>query len=161
MVNENKKDFNAMMNNSKDMPKIQIVTDKKTIEKYGGSKMFFAPPLFYDDLIRKIPKGKITTISELRSVLARKNNADFTEPMTAGIFVQIVAWASYQRSEDKTPFWRVLKSDGELNPKFPEADCLQKQLLEQEGFVVIEKGEKVKKYFVKDYEKHLFKFDER
>ncbi len=44
MMNENKKDFNAMMNNNKDMPKIQIVKDEKTIKKYGGNKMFFAPP---------------------------------------------------------------------------------------------------------------------
>lgn len=40
MINECKKDFNAMMNN-KDMPKIQIVKDDKTIKKYGGTKMFF------------------------------------------------------------------------------------------------------------------------
>ena len=42
MVNENKKDFNVMMKNNKDMPKIQIVEDEKTIKKYGGTKMFFA-----------------------------------------------------------------------------------------------------------------------
>ena len=42
MANENKKDFNAMMKNNKDMPKIQIVEDEKTIKKYGGTKMFFA-----------------------------------------------------------------------------------------------------------------------
>lgn len=159
MANENKKDFNAMMKNNKDMPKIQIVSDKKTIEKYGGNKMFFAPPCFYDELIKQIPKGKLATVGLLREFLAKENEADFTEPMTAGIFVQIVAWASYQRNEDKTPFWRVLKSDGELNPKFPEAVCLQKQLLEQEGFVIIEKGAKAKKYYVQDYEKYLFKFD--
>lgn len=29
MANENKKDFNAMMKNNKDMPKIQIVEDEK------------------------------------------------------------------------------------------------------------------------------------
>lgn len=29
MANEDKKDFNAMLNDSKDMPKIQIITDKK------------------------------------------------------------------------------------------------------------------------------------
>lgn len=28
MSNENKKDFNAMMNNSKDMPKIKTITDE-------------------------------------------------------------------------------------------------------------------------------------
>ena len=39
MANENQKDFNAMMKNNKDMPKIQIVEDEKTIKKYGGIKM--------------------------------------------------------------------------------------------------------------------------
>lgn len=158
MSRENEKDFNAMMNNSKDMPKMQVVTDQKTIEKYGGNKMFFAPPIFYDELIKQVPMGKLTTINELRVVLAKRNGADFTEPMTAGIFVQIVAWASYQRNENKTPFWRVLKSDGELNSKFPEAVSLQKELLEKEGFVILEKGLKNKKYYVQDYEKYLFQF---
>lgn len=159
MASENKKDFNAMMNDNKDMPKIQIVEDRKTIEKYGGNKMFFAPPIYYDELIKQVPKGKLTTTNELRKVLARRNDADFTEPMTAGIFVQIVAWASYQRNENKTPFWRVLKSEGELNPKFPEGVMLQKRLLENEGFTIIKKGTKTQKFYVKDYEKFLFRFD--
>ena len=33
MANESKKDFNVMMNNNKDMPKIQIVEDEKIIKK--------------------------------------------------------------------------------------------------------------------------------
>ena len=57
MANENKKDFNVMMKNNKDMPKIQIVKDEKTRKKYGGNKMFFAPPLYYDKLMKKVPKG--------------------------------------------------------------------------------------------------------
>ena len=36
MANEDKKDFNAMLMDSKDMPKVQIITDEKSIEKYGG-----------------------------------------------------------------------------------------------------------------------------
>lgn len=84
MANENKKDFNAMINNSKDMPKIQIITDEKTITKYGGNKIYFAPPLAYDELMKKISYGKVITISEIRTFLASKNNCDFTEPMTAG-----------------------------------------------------------------------------
>lgn len=87
MSNENKKDFNAMMKNNKDMPKIQIVTDKKTTEKYGGNKMYFAPPCFYDELIKQIPKGKLVTVGLIREFLARENEAGFTEPMIAGIFV--------------------------------------------------------------------------
>jgi succinate dehydrogenase flavin-adding protein (antitoxin of CptAB toxin-antitoxin module) len=42
MANEDKKDFNAMLHDNKDMPKFQIITDQKSIEKYGGSKMYFA-----------------------------------------------------------------------------------------------------------------------
>ena len=45
MANEDKKDFNAMLMDSKDMPKVQIITDEKSIEKYGGDKMYFAPPI--------------------------------------------------------------------------------------------------------------------
>ena len=37
MANESTKDFNAMLHDSKDMPKIQIITDCRSIEKYGGN----------------------------------------------------------------------------------------------------------------------------
>lgn len=67
MANEDKKDFNAMLHDSKDMPKFQTITDEKSIKKYGGDKMYFA----------------------------KQSGADFTEPITAGIFVSIAAWASH------------------------------------------------------------------
>lgn len=105
MANEDKKDFNAMLNDSKDMPKFQTI---------------------------------------------------MTEPITAGIFVSIVAWASYQRSDDKTPYWRTLKANGELNPKYPGGVEAQKEKLEAEGHVIIQKGRKNIRYFVQDYENALF-----
>ena len=55
MANEDKKDFNAMLHDNKDMPKFQIITDQKSIEKYGGSKMYFAPPIDYDRVMKKVP----------------------------------------------------------------------------------------------------------
>ena len=45
MAKEEKKDFNAMLHDSKDMPKFQRLTDQKSIEKYSGDTMYFAPPL--------------------------------------------------------------------------------------------------------------------
>lgn len=155
MANENKKDFNAMLNNNKDMPKTEIVQDAATIQKYGGNKMFFAPPTYYDELMKKVPKGKLITVRQLREHLAKANHADFTDPMTAGIFVNIAAWASYQRKTDSTPYWRTLKSDGELNEKYPEGIELQKRLLEEEGHVIFSKGKKKLKYYVKDFENSL------
>ena len=103
MSNEEKKDFNAMLRDSKDMPKFQTITDPKSIEKYGGDRMYFAPPMDYDRVMKSIPYGKLTTVGEIRDCFAKQSGADFTEPITAGIFVSIAAWASHQRSEDITP----------------------------------------------------------
>ena len=71
MVNESKKDFNAMMRNNKDMPKIQVIEDEKTIKKYGGNKMFFAPPIYYDELLKKVPRGKLITVGMMQDYLVK------------------------------------------------------------------------------------------
>ncbi len=159
MANEEKKDFNAMLHDSKDMPKMQTITDQKSIEKYGGSRMYFAPPIAYDEIMKKVPYGKVITVGKIREHFAEESGADFTEPITAGIFVSIAAWASEQRSEDKTPYWRTLKVNGELNGKYPGGMEAQKEKLEAEGHTIIQKGRKNIRYFVKDYEKNLFDLD--
>lgn len=156
MANEDKKDFNAMLQDNKDMPKVQIITDEESIKKYGGDKMYFAPPAAYDAVMKKVPFGKLLTVGKIREYFARINDADFTEPITAGIFVSIAAWASYQRTDDKTPYWRTLKANGELNPRYPGGVESQKEKLEEEGHEIIRKGRKNFKYYVKDYEKFLF-----
>lgn len=140
MANENKKDFNAMLHDSKDMPKYQTITDQKSIEKYGGDRMYFAPPIDYDRVMKRVPCGKVTTVGKIREYFAKQSGADFTEPITAGIFVSIAAWASYQRKEDETPYWRTLKADGELNSKYPGGALAQKEKLEAEGHTIIQKG---------------------
>lgn len=156
MANEDKKDFNAMLNDNKDMPKFQIITDAKSIEKYGGNKMYFAPPIDYDKVMKSVPYGKVITIGEIREYFAKQNNADFTEPITAGIFVSIAAWASDQRQDNLTPYWRTLKANGELNPKYPGGIERQKEKLEAEGHIIIQKGRKNITYYVKDYQNVLF-----
>lgn len=156
MANEDKKDFNEMLNKDRDLPKMQIVKDKATIKKYGGEKMFFAPPIAYNEIMKTVPYGKVTTVGEIRKYIAKNNNADFTDPMTAGIFISIAAWASHQRTEDKTPYWRTLKANGELNSKYPGGIEAQRARLEAEGHTIIQKGRKNIKYYVKEYENVLF-----
>ena len=159
MANEDKKDFNAMLYDSKDMPKFQTITDEKSIEKYGGDRMYFAPPIDYDRIMKRVPYGKVITVGEIRDYFAKQNGADFTEPITAGIFVSIAAWASYQRSEDETPYWRTLKANGELNAKYPGGIETQKEKLEAEGHTIIQRGRKNISYYVKDYEKAMFELN--
>ena len=78
MAHEERKDFNAMLRDGKDMPKTQLVTDPATIAKYGGSRMYFAPPIDYDRAMRQVPPGRLTTVGEIRALFARQNGADFT-----------------------------------------------------------------------------------
>ena len=113
-------------------------------------------PQPYDEVMKKVPFGKVITVGGIREYFARSNDADFTEPITAGIFVSIVAWASHQRDTDKTPYWRTLKAGGELNPKYPGGIDSQKQMLEAEGHRIIQKGRKNIRYYVADYEKAVF-----
>ena len=80
-------------------------------------------------------------------------------PLTTGIFARIAAEASEERKaegrKDITPYWRTLKANGEINPKYPGGIEVQKKILEKEGHKVIKKG---KKYVVADFEKHLINF---
>ncbi|GAB6274509.1 MAG: hypothetical protein STSR0004_13720 [Peptococcaceae bacterium] len=148
-----KKTFNQQLHDSKDMPKVSEITDPKGISKYGGTKLLIAPPLAYDEIMKKVPAGKVITSDYIRSYLAKKHGADNTCPLTAGIFINIAAKASAERGVDETPYWRTLKKDGELNEKYPEGIDGQKLRLEMEGHTTIQKG---KRYFVKDYKKKFF-----
>lgn len=156
VAGEHGKDFNAMLHDSKDMPKFQTITDRESIKKYGGDRMYFAPPIDYDRVMRSVPRGKVITVGEIRAYFAKSSGADLTEPITAGIFVSIAAWASYQRQEDETPYWRTLKANGELNAKYPGGIEAQREKLEAEGHTIIQKGRKNIRYYVKDYESVLF-----
>lgn len=156
MTKEDGKDFDAMLHDGRGMPRIQTVTDPRTVERYGGCRMLLAPPLEYDVIMRAVPCGKVVTVGMIRDRLAEEHGADFTDPMTAGIFVTIAAWACHQRGDDSTPWWRTLKADGELNPKYPGGCEAQKERLESEGHAVVQKGRKNIRWFVHDYEESLF-----
>lgn len=156
MANEEKKDFNAMLHESKNLPKITEIKDEAGIKKWGGKSLVVAPPMDYDKYMKSVPEGKLITTGTLRKKVAADYKAEVCCPLTCGIFVNISAWASYQRTEDITPYWRTLKSDGQLNPRYPGGCESQKEKLIAEGHTVIEKGKTVKKFFVADYEKKLF-----
>ncbi len=144
------KTWNEKLQNTKDMPKVEdIGDDPKALARFVGRNMLIAPPLEYDAIMKQIPYGKLITTVQIRQNLANKYNADFTCPLTAGIFVNIAANASKERApENETPYWRTLKKDGELCEKYPGGLEEHKMLLEMEGHTVIKKG---KRYFVQDY----------
>jgi hypothetical protein len=152
-----KKSYNEKLNDSKDMPTVETVSDPKAIARFGGERMLIAPPLAYDGIMKQVPERKVITSDRIRDYLAKKHDADYTCQLTAGIFINIAAHASAERAGiDPTPYYRTLKKDGELNEKYPDGCDGQKLMLEAEGHTVIQKG---KRYFVKDYENSLWDID--
>lgn len=154
-----KKTYNQKMNAAGDLPKIQDLSGKpEFVTRYGGSKMLIAAPVQYNEIMAKVPEGKIITSDKVRDYLAGKHGADVTCPLTAGIFMNICAQASEERDADRIPYWRTVKTKGELNEKYPGGTAEQQALLESEGHTVIQKG---KKYYVKDYEQKLWEIEDR
>ena len=150
-----KKTFNEKLNFSGDLPKVEKL-DPRLIERYKASTMVIAAPIEYDQLMKKVPKGKLTTIDRMMAHIAKKHHAGCACPMTAGIFVNIAAHASEERGgKNETPWWRTLKKDGQLNEKFPDGIDGQKTRLEAEGHTIIQKG---KRYLVENYENKVCQF---
>ena len=148
-----KKTYIEKLNDVKNLPKI-VDLNEDAQKKLNGKTMVVPKPIDIYDIMKNIPKGKLITTSEIRTIIAKKYNTDVSCPLTTGIFTNISANASIELNDDM-PYWRTLKSKGELNPKFPNAPEEQIVLLEHEGFEIIKKGKKNIKYFVKDYEQYL------
>lgn len=153
-----KKSWTEKLHDAKDFPRIEKITEKMS-KRWGATGTVVIPsPLEVDELMRKIPKGKLTTINQIREYLAKKHGATICCPLTSGIFARIAAEAAEEKKQqgkkDTTPYWRTLKEGGIINPKYPGGNEIQKQLLEQEGHTIFQKG---KKYIVKDYQKVLVK----
>ncbi|MCS7364895.1 MAG: MGMT family protein [archaeon GB-1867-035] len=127
-------------------------------KRFGTGKMLIPSPLDIDVLIRKVKKGKLVTQGQIRRKLAKKYGVKVTCPLTTGIFLRIIAEAAEEdlrKSERQvTPYWRVIKDDGSLNPKFPGGVELQAKRLREEGHIILE-GRWKKPPRVKDFEKYL------
>ncbi len=133
----------------------KVVDDPK-----GRGRMLVPTPLLVDELVRRVPRGKLVTVSQIRKKLAKDFGADLTCPLVTGLFLRIVAETAEEDlangREDITPYWRVIKDDGTLNPKFPGGGKVQAQYLKKEGITVIRMGKN--KLKVENFEKYLYKF---
>ena len=144
----------------KDLPKV-VRPSAKGRKHLKCETMLIARPRDVDATIRKARTGRLITVGQIREFLAREHDADITCPLITGIFVRIAAEAA---EEDRaagrkriTPYWRVIKDDGSLNPKFPGGARAQIRRLREEGHTVSAgKGKKPPR--VKDFETSLVRF---
>ncbi len=126
--------------------KLETVQEPKVIRTDKG-KMLIPRPLDVDALVRKAQKGKLLTVADIRERLARDQGADYSCPMTTGIFLRMVAEATEEDlaagKKRIAPYWRVIREDGSLVDKFPGGVAAQAARLKQEGHSILPgKGKK-------------------
>ncbi len=147
--------FREKLADSKDFPRVQPLTSGMR-QRYGTGTILLPAPWEVDALMRQVRRGQVTTINEIRALLARRHGATVACPIVTGIHARIAAGAA---GEDETsgrkrvtPYWRTLKGEGELNGKYPGGLAVQRRRLEAEGRHVIARGARL---FVADYTKFL------
>jgi hypothetical protein len=151
-----RKSWREKLADSKGLPKIGEVTGKMSA-RWGNGTMVIPAPIEVDALMKRVPKVKVVTINELRAALAAKHKVSFACPITTGIFSWIAAHAAEEASaagaKRVTPYWRTLKTGGELNPKYPGGVEGIAKRLRAEGHQIVRKGKRV---LVADLGKTLF-----
>jgi hypothetical protein len=157
-----RKSWVEKLHDDKGYPKVEPITAKMS-SRWGTGTVVIPAPLEVDALMKKVPRGQLTTINEIRQRLADKHGATIGCPITTGIFAWIAANAAddlaFGGEKNITPYWRTLKSGGELNPKYPGGIAEQAARLEEEDHTIeYSRGNKTAK--VKDYEKKLAQLGE-
>ena len=152
-----KKSWQEKLVDSKDLPKVVKITGKMS-KRWGTGTVVIPAPIEVDAIMKKVPKGKLITINQIREKLARKHKASIGCPLTTGIFAWVAAHAADEAAAEgkkrTTLYWRTLKTNGVINEKYPGGVKNQKKLLKKEGHEVSQRG---KKSYVADYEKYLVK----
>ena len=152
-----RKTWREKLEDSKDLPKVVEITGKMST-RWGTGTVCIPAPTEVDEIMKKVPKGKLITVNQIREIVAKRHGATIGCPITTGIFIGIAAFAAEEAAAegraDITPYWRTLKSKGELNEKYPGGTIAQAVRLEEEEHT-IEPGKGKKPPKVKDFEKAL------
>lgn len=137
---------------SKDFPKVAEIDCTKS-KRWGEGTFVIPAPLEVDAAMKKVRSGQLTTIDAIRKALAKKHQATIACPITTGIFAWIAAHAAEEDEQAGrkriTPYWRTLKTGGELNPRYPGGIANLRARLAAEGHRIVRKGAR---HFVADYE---------
>src|SRR5262245_44998491 len=107
-----KKSWREKLADNKGLPKVAPITEDMS-SRWGTGTMLIPAPLEVDEVMRRVRKGKLVTINEIRTHLAKKHKANVGCPITTGIFAWIAAHAAEESAAAGksriTPYWRTLK----------------------------------------------------
>jgi len=124
----------------------------KTMEKFFGCTEKMVKPSLSSvkEIVKKISKGKLITVEQIREKLARDFDVQTACPASTTKALELL-------SNESKPvcYWRVIKKNGELISKCPRGVEGHASLLKKEGFTI---DFKKSKPVVVDYEAKLYKF---
>ncbi len=143
-----------------DLPKTVELDDKQAARLQARTMLVPSPEMIFR-IMRQVPRGKLITVSTIREFLAPLYGVDTVCPLTTGIFIWIAANASEEMeskgiSPGRIPWWRTLKSGGELVSKYPGGLEMHRHRLTEEGFPVVCRGKKCR---VQPLEPYLWDFE--
>ena len=154
-----RKTWRQKLADDKGLPKVVKITPRMRA-CWGRGTVLIPAPREVDAIMRRVPKGRLLAINHIRALLAKAHGATIGCPITTGIFAWIAAHAASEAAAQGrkriTPWWRTLKSNGELNPKYPGGVKEQAERLRAEGHKIVP-GKGTKPPTVADYESRLAK----
>jgi 6-O-methylguanine DNA methyltransferase, DNA binding domain len=120
-------------------PYVKVLTESKS-KAFPVGKMLIASPLAVQRIVERVPVGRVIVVSALRDALAREFGAQYTCPITTGIFLRVAADAAEEErlagATGTMPWWRVVRDDGGLMEKLPGGAVRQAKALGAEGFTI-------------------------
>ena len=154
------KSFIEKLNNKKDIKIVESLSGNISWADEGNS-MVVSTPLEIWSIIKLIPAFKVANIDSIRNFLSYKHSTDIACPLTTGIFLNICANASQEykllgKEKKIIPWWRTIKNNGDLNPKYPNSFRLQSELLEKENWKI---NYSKKTPRLVDFENRIFEFN--
>lgn len=149
--------FRNKLADRKDFPRVAPIPPRMR-KRWGTGTVVIPAPDEVDEIMRRVPRGRVITINQIRETVARRHGATIGCPIATGMLARIAAGAAGEEEaageRRVTPYWRTLKAGGELNPRYPGGVRRQRTRLKAEGHVIVARGARL---FVQDFEHVLAK----
>ena len=69
-----RKSWQEKLADSKDLPKVVEITPEMS-QRWGTGTCAIPAPMEVDEIMRQVPRGKLTTINQIREVVAKRHGA--------------------------------------------------------------------------------------
>jgi hypothetical protein len=101
----------------KGLPKVVKINSKMS-KRWGTGTVVIPAPREIDEIMRKVPRGKVITINRIREILAERHGATIGCPITTGIFAWVAAHAAEEKArkgeKDTTPYARAKLAENKI-----------------------------------------------